>query len=363
MGAEPGRHLTLAIPGLLGPRVPEFAHADEAVRALTEGLSLDALERFFGRCREQHAAPAEAGLTALLFACFGVSKPGPDWPVAALTRRLDGGDAGDAWVLRADPVHLRAGMGELTLIDSSALSLTAEEARALAGELNAELGDAGLRLEPLAPMRWYLSLEDAPAIATSAPWDAVGASASEYLPTGADGARWRAFMNDAQMILHASPVNRQREHRGAPAINSLWLWGGGRMPRAPGRRWQGVWSDAPLVTALADLDGAALHPPRADANAWLSDAAPSGRHLVVLDGGYLAARRADVEAWRNFVMHLERDWMAPLLDALRAGSVQSVVVAGDENAGAYLQRRELRRWWRRRLPFERVMQRRGRSAC
>lgn len=355
MGDQPGRHLTLAVPGLLGPSVPPHAGVREAVRALTEGLSLDALERFFARCSRAGAHPPEAGLTALLFACFGVARDGPDWPVAALTRRFDGGTVGDAWVVRADPVHLRVGMGELVLTDTGDLSLSAEEARALAAELNSELGETGLNLEPLAPGRWYVVLDHSPAIATSAPWDAVGSPVDAHLPAGAGSAHWRALMNDAQMILHASPVNRERERRGAPAVNSLWLWGAGRLPHAPGGRWEEVWSDAPLVAALAELDGATRHAPLDDARAWLSMAAPRGRHLVVLDGGYRPARCADIEAWQEFVTHLDRDWMAPMLLALRDGRLQSITIAGDESAACRLDRRGLRRWWRRRLPFERVI--------
>jgi hypothetical protein len=157
------------------------------------------------------------------------------------------------------------------------------------------------------------------------------------------------------MILHASPVNRERERRGEPPVNSLWLWGGGRMPHLSGGCWKGVWGAAPLEKALAELDGAALNAPCDDARAWLSGAVPSGRHLVVLDGGYLAARRIDVEAWREFITHLDRDWVAPLLEALRDGRLQSLAIAADEGAGFLLQRRGLRRWWRRRRPFEQVI--------
>ena len=37
-------------------------------------------------------------------------------------------------------------------------------------------------------------------------------------------------MNEAQMILHTHPVNAEREARGMPAVNSVWLWGGGTLP-------------------------------------------------------------------------------------------------------------------------------------
>ncbi len=116
MSEDRGRHATLVVPGLFGPAMPSGPGDVAGARLLTEGLSLPSLERFFCRSTATASDRSEHGLAALLFGCFGVSREGPDWPVAAVTRRLDGVSADGGWWLRADPVHLRADMGELVLL-------------------------------------------------------------------------------------------------------------------------------------------------------------------------------------------------------------------------------------------------------
>ncbi len=56
-------------------------------------------------------------------------------------------------------------------------------------------------------------------------------SINSHLPRGDDALAWHRVMNEAQMIMHAHPVTAAREARGAPPANSIWLWGGGTLPR------------------------------------------------------------------------------------------------------------------------------------
>ncbi len=355
MSKDPGRHLTLVVPGLFGPASVEGADQAEVACLLTEGLSLPALERFLSRATPIAPEHPEQGLAALLFGCFGAAREGPDWPVAAITRRRDGGSGSDDWWLRADPVHLRVDMGGLVLLDSADLRITAVEAEALAAEINAQLDDPSWRLQALAAKRWYLNLDQAPRLATESPWEVSGSSVADHLPRGEEAERWRARVNDIQMILHASPVNRARERRGEPAINSLWLWGGGRTPRVPTGRWQCVWSADALVAGLAGLAQAASETLPEDALSWLARAPSPGNHLLVSSAAYVPARCSDTDAWRSFVSGIEACWMAPLLDALASGRVQSVSLRTGGRRDFRLARRQLGHWWRRARSFARFM--------
>ncbi len=355
MSEDPDRHLTLVVPGVFGPAAVDGADHVEVARLLTEGLSLPSLERFLSRSTPIAPEHPEPGLAALLFGCFDVAREGPDWPVAAVTRRHDGGGEDGGWWLRADPVHLRVDMGGLVLLDSAGLRITATEAEALAAEINAQLDDPGWRLQALAAKRWYLGLDEAPRLATQAPWEVSGSSVAEHLPRGEEAGRWRARINDVQMILHASPVNRARERRGEPAINSLWLWGGGRTPRVPAGRWQGVWSDDALVAGLAGLAQVASETVPEDGQSWLARAQSPGNHLLVLSAAYVAVRCSDTDAWRSFVSGIEARWMVPLLDALASGRVQSVSLRTGGRRDFRLGRRQLGHWWRRARSFARIM--------
>lgn len=361
MNEERGRHVTLLLPGLLGPLRADGSRSLEAARQLCEGLSLPALERFFTRATPLARPLAEPGLTALLFDVFGVARQGPDWPVAAVTRLVDGPDAGgdegqsEDWWLRADPVHLRAGMADLTLVDNKQLSIDAAEASALAAEINAHIQHPDFVLQALAPSRWYLRPERAPRLVTRAPWDVIGAPIGAHLPRGEDAGPWRARINEIQMILHASRVNRAREARGEPAINSLWPWGGGGTPEPPVGRWRGVWGDDVLVAGLAILAGAAEDSLPADAGAWLARDEAPGNYLLVCSAAYVPARCAQVEAWRSAVSVIEAAWMAPLMDALRSARLQSISVRGEDGWDFRLGGRRPGRWWRRRKAFARLI--------
>ncbi|MDP3678685.1 MAG: hypothetical protein Q8R23_06310, partial [Methylotenera sp.] len=52
----------------------------------------------------------------------------------------------------------------------------------------------------------------------------------QFMPQGDMSAKWRAYLNEAQMLLFSHPANAARELAGAPVINSLWLSGGGMIP-------------------------------------------------------------------------------------------------------------------------------------
>ena len=91
-----------------------------------------------------------------------------------------------------------------------------------------------------------------------------------------------ALLNEAQMVLHAHPVNEAREARGEPAVNSLWLWGAGRAARRA-RRWQSVAADDPAVLGARGLAGARQRALPRSAQEWLERLPEDGRHLAVLD--------------------------------------------------------------------------------
>jgi hypothetical protein len=50
---------------------------------------------------------------------------------------------------------------------------------------------------------------------------------ADYLPAGADAPRLRRLMSEIEMWLFEHAVNRTRLAHAVPAVNGLWLWGGG----------------------------------------------------------------------------------------------------------------------------------------
>lgn len=326
--------LTLILPGLSGTGV----HPAPVLPALGRWLA-----------RSDHRREPRESL-ALLFGQFGLHAPGDgDLPSAAVARLGEGGATlDDAYWLHADPVHLRVNASGMALYGAPLLQVAAEEAAALVESFNQALGGSGMRLEAPAPDRWYLRLGEAPELCTVPLAQVAGRDLHRRLPTGADAARFHRLLNEVQMLFHDHPLNRAREEAGRPPINSLWLWGGGRMP-APLRAPDGVWSDGPAARGLAELAAAPLAGVPADAEGLLAQAA-GGSQLVELAALHAAALYGDEALWDERLAELERTWFAPLLRALERGRLAQLTLLADGH-GFRLGRLAARRFWRRPRPL------------
>nr|MDA8110167.1 hypothetical protein [Betaproteobacteria bacterium] len=271
-------------------------------------------------------------------------------PAGALSVLAAGGEPGaHAW-LRADPVHLRLARDELRLVPADGFHLSREEAEALCAALNGHFRGE-LDFHALQPERWCARLLAGEAlIETPAPLEIAGANVDAHLPAGPGGARWRALLNEVQMLLHAHPMNEARERRGEPVVNSVWLWGAGRLPAKLAARWRSLAADDPLALGLARRAGLAHGPLPASAEAWLARLPEDGRHLAVLDGLRAPAGLADADAYSARLQALEARWFAPLLAALRAGRIGMLSVHvpdAEEALSVETARGDLRRFWRR----------------
>jgi hypothetical protein len=292
-------------------------------------LRCAALELLLARGRRR-AAPAQS-VEEWLNEAFDLGD-GP-FPAGALTLLAQGGDPGDASWARADPVHLRVMRDHLIVVPAAAFDLPATEAGALCDALNAHFAGADFRLHDA--RRWCAKVAEA--VDGGNPLDAAGRQVD--LP-----ARAATFINEAQMVLHAHPVNEAREARGEPTVNSIWLWGPGRATRAL-CAWQSVASDDPAVMGAARLAGVRYRSlPRSGAE-WLERLPEDGRHLALLDTVRI----------QPALEQLEHDWFAPLLAALRAGRIGMVslhVPDGAEALSFETIRADLRRFWRMAKPIE-----------
>lgn len=330
---------TLLIPDLWWPYDSAAAPHDPAVPNLQMLLA-----------RSRRSSFPAVGIEAWLCQAFEVEKQ-RDWPAAVLTLAIDGGDPGGDYWLRADPIHLEAYRDHLLASGPGPLAPTIDEAAALIATLNRHFAPEGLQFLAPHPQRWYLRLERDPEIETCAPGDVAG-GASPWLPTGPQAPRWNRTCTEIQMLLHDHPVNRAREVRGEPAINGVWLWGGGRRTAVAGRHFAGLWSEDALAQALAASADIPARPLPPDGESWMEamSAAPGGRgcHLLTFMQIGHAARSGDPEAWQDSLAAFDRLWMAPLIAALkrrRLGGI-ALVVPGRRSCERFeLAFRDLFRFW------------------
>ena len=329
--------VTLTLPGLLLP-------AEIRTDTLFD-LHAPALSRLLGRA-ERH----ESGDDWLAKA-FGLPSP---LPVAALrcysaaTRKVDAGGTPPGGYLCLDPVHLHVTREGVTLADPAELKLDAEEAAALIDAIAPLFAPWG-KLTASTPGAWELALTRTPRLETRPLPDCISKPADPRLPGGEDGREWRRLLSEAQTLLHAHPVNSKRNERGLSPINSLWLWGYGFLPDNCDTSFEKIYSSTPLYLGLARLADIPV------------DSSPPGLstmtgHTLVCDARLFAPARAfDAKLWRNRLLELEREWFAPLLDALRQGRCREAHLIGGGFSGPdvefHITRRRLWRFWRRDLPL------------
>lgn len=334
--------------------IPHLWWSRDAAGDAYRDLALPELQTLLSRARPRNF-PA-TGWEEWLCRAFEVERQ-CDWPIAPLTLTIDGGDPGDAYWLRADPVHLRPHRDQLLLADSNAFPVSQAEASALASALNAHFEGEGLSFSAPRPERWYLRLADDPQIATYPLDDVAGTLIDPCLPTGVNALRWHRISNEIQMLLHAHPVNETREANGDLPINGVWLWGGGRRAAVPGRHFSALVSDDALAVALAANADIPVTPGTDDGERWLRTACmtrPAAHHLLVLKQLMEPARRGDLSAWRSAVEGFDRRWIAPLLAALKTGTIRQLVLVAPGRTGCRrfeLRRADLFRFWRRRRPL------------
>jgi len=301
--------------------VPELIWPEPDDRATLDDLSCPGLQALIARscldCRPRQSIEATLadgfglGGSAAYAACRA---HGEEPPLAV---------GADCW-LCVDPVHLRLHQERLILAGGASLEIAVTEAASIVADFNREFADLG-SFHFRAADRWYLQLPletelgvfDVPPLSLVA-----GRRVARQLPEE-PGLRWlRRWLNEAQMLLHQHPVNQARERELRTTINSLWLWGGGRLPPAIDCPFSSLWSDGVLARGLACAAGVAVSPLPAQAGEFLAQASRGGNHLLLLETLQSPANDDDGDAWRAALIDLERRWFAPLQKALARGAVE-----------------------------------------
>ncbi len=278
---------------------------------------------------------------------------GPGGGVATLTYQQDFSTPAPRSCLRAYPVHLRADSGGLQLFDSSAFALTDQEGEALTATLNDHLAADQYRIVCGAAKRWYLLSDQLPRLDTTA----LPQARARRLPAmpygGGDAGIWTRSINEIQMLLHNHPVNRQRAQQGQPAVNSLWLWGGGAPAAALSCACDQLLSDSAYARGLARHAGVTHADLPAGVEALLSDPAAGRRRLIVLEACRDAAAYQQIDAWMSAMGRLERDWFAPLVEALRRRRVDTLHLYPLNGYRYRLTRARLPAFWKGRGDYRR----------
>ncbi len=244
-------------------------------------------------------------------------------------------DAVEGVWLCADPVQFIPARDHVLVSPTRALCAT--EAATLAAELASHFQVDGWQVHHAAGCL-FLRGPQAPDFSLPPTREVLGRSLDAVLPHDREHLHWLSLINELQMLLHGSAVNRQRETAGDPPVNGLWLWGAGVLPAARPAPFDMVWGGEALVRGLARLAACVTRDLPMDARALVDTSGTS--HLVIFP------------AHHDLTPGLDAAWFAPLLSALRAHRYQRLSVHDGQGRVFHLTPRGLHRFWRLRRPIE-----------
>ena len=207
-----------------------------------------------------------------------------------------------------DPVNLRFHHERIVLADAGAFELERSEAEAIVADLNREFAEVG-EFHVADARRWYLRL------------NATVDHRSQPLSRGCrpprrqrTACRRRPADPLAQRGADVPPPPPGQRtppaQRGQPAVNSLWLWGGGRQTQIPTPpRFSRVWTDDPLAAGLAAAAGSPVAP-LPEAAAVIASARRGESQLLVLDRLLAPVLYENGDEWNRRWHELDRNWLA-----------------------------------------------------
>lgn len=341
-------HLDILVPFALPPA--------EMSADLLRDLQLPALATLTTRTRVEGGAarhesfdgfhrslPHETWLARQFGMAASVSDTSP--PIAAaLMQTLALAPRVGAWFV-VQPVHIHIARDHLVLTDPRQLALSEQEARVLFDIAQPLFAEAGKDLEYGNASTWFVRADDWAELRTATPDAASGHNIDIWMPKGPGERNWRKVQNEVQMHWFNHPLNEEREaHRRKP-VNSIWLWGGSRVPTdiRPGR-YMHAYNLPDWMQAFASF---VQHHAHVDDANRLHETA-DGNGILLLDNLLEPALSNDWARWLDGMRALEEGWFSPLLQALKDGRIGtlSLVLTHDSRIANFTaSRSSLRKFW------------------
>lgn len=258
-------------------------------------------------------------LEALICQQFDCSEVN-DRPIAAISAAADGLAVGDSYWLRADPVHFVMQRDCFSLSEPAPLFVKPAHATLMVASLNAHFAQDGLVFCIGKSGAWYIRADKVAQITTTLPSVAMDKNVHHFMPQGVDSTKWKAILNEVQMLLHDHPANEARESTGELVVNSVWLSGGGVMPT-----FKALPHDVDLMMAHDVLNQGLA--------SWANVAyQPVPINLdKVLQGTAQHLRLALSPSSHSQTSNIDETWFAPLLAALKSKQIERLTL----NLGFY----------------------------
>lgn len=240
------------------------------------------------------------------------------------------------------PVNIELARTHIGMGDARQLQLSEADSRALFETARPFFDELGQTLHYGDALTWFMRADAWTDLQGPSPDAAATQDLSVAMPEGEHARPLRRLQNEIQMLWHAHPVNAAREERGQKPVNSFWLWGGAVA---------GASSARPAGLQTLDVPSwlAALAEP-ARRNASPASVLAGKDDALLVHGGLIGPALAqDWGSWLQQMHALEQTWFAPLLAALKDGSLGRLRLILTHREGWYdsvTSKNAQRKFWR-----------------
>ena len=170
------------------------------------------------------------------------------------------GDSPSVWMAGADPVYLEPRLDHLFLHAFAPGEVSASEFGRFFNHLQETLAADGDFAFARVGAFGYLRSDAAIETAALSPQAVNQRVPNDYMPAGTAAAAYRQRLSEIEMALHDHEANQERVARGAFPVNSVWMWGGGRLPEIEPRPLPPLFCDDPLLIGFWRKARASLAP-------------------------------------------------------------------------------------------------------
>lgn len=272
----------------------------------------------------------------------------PDWLDSCTAADLDA-----ASLVRADPVHLKADRDTASLIPPEELQLSRSDAQLLIDSINEFLKDDDVSIHQCNPDVWMMSGMPSQQLSAYPTSFVAHRHASAFLPAGDSDGTWRRLATEIQMLLHAHPLNQERERAGQLSVNALWYWGGATLPGLSESVGKSVlFADDAYAVELADQWNIERHALKDLGNSTelFVAARNNASNVIIVDTSLRKTGvSGDVDQYIDRVEQLNRTCLLPLSSLVSNGQLSALKLQTEEGlVCAYTG--SSRRWWQK-LPW------------
>ncbi len=249
--------------------------------------------------------------------------------------------------LKVDPVQLIADRDSLILIPAKDLNITSEESKELLEAFNKHFAQDKVQLQYATKDSWYLSIVQEVDIKTTVIDQLYYKPLNDAYPKGNASTYWKSLLNEAQMLFYAHPVNEKRRDKGMPEINSIWVWGEGKINTddIKIRKNTNIYSNNLYLKGIAKQTKSNIYA-EPTSNKGDGDGTVSQHDLICLDSISKQLTNYSAQQWFNCLKNLDKQWFEPFYQDLKAGKIDSLLIDLGMAKRYHLTPKHLNRFWR-----------------